>query len=174
MELETPRLRVRPFRPGDLEELAEVLGDGRVMTFIESPYTRQQTQAFLARAGLGEKPLVYAIVEAATGALAGQLIWHPWEADCWELGWILGREFWGRGYARELTAGVLARAPGQGIASVVLECHPDQQATAAIARHCGFAYQGRREGLDLWKKDLLQNTDEEGEGYGSDLAGSDH
>lgn len=174
MELETSRLRVRPFCPGDLEELAKLLGDGRVMTFIEPPYTRQQTQDFLAWAGLGEKPLVYAIEEAATGALAGQLIWHPWEADCWELGWILGREVWGRGYARELTAGVLARAPGLGIASVVLECHPDQGATAAIARHCGFVYQGRRAGLDLWKKDLLQNTDEEGEQHGSDLAGSDH
>lgn len=174
MELETPRLRVRPFRPGDLEALAEILGDGRVMTFLEPPYTRQQTQAFLTWAGLGEKPLVYAIVEAATGALAGQLIWHPWEGSAWELGWILGRGFWGRGYARELTAEVLARAPELGIASVVLECHPDQGATAAIARHCGFAYQGRREGLDLWKKELLQKTDEEGELYGSDLAGSDH
>ena len=39
MELETSRLRVRPFHPGDLEALAEILGDGRVMTFIEPPYT---------------------------------------------------------------------------------------------------------------------------------------
>ena len=154
MELETSRLRVRPFRPGDLEALAEILGDSQVMTFIEPPYTWDQTQAFLAWAGLGEKPLVYAIVETATGALAGQLIWHPWEANAWELGWILGGEFWGRGYARELTAGVLARARELGIASVVLECHPDQRATAAIAQDCGFGYQDRREGLDLWTKNL--------------------
>ena len=88
---------------------------------------------------------------------------RQWEGSAWELGWILGRGFWGRGYARELTAEVLARAPELGITSVVLECRPDQGATAAIARGWGFAYQGRREGLDLWKIDLLPGKNEKGE-----------
>ena len=53
LTLETPRLRVRPFRGEDEAALAEILGDPAVMAWIEPSYTPEQTRRFLARAGLG-------------------------------------------------------------------------------------------------------------------------
>lgn len=176
MELrwETPRLAVRPFRASDGAALAEILGDPAVMAWIEPPYTLAQTRRFLARAGLGEQKLIWAVLARDTGGLIGQLIFHPWEGEDWELGWILGRACWGRGYAGELTAAALDWAAGHGVPGVVLEHRPEQEATARLAQRYGFAYQGRSGGLEVWRRSLRPAAGGEESVYGTDLAGSGH
>lgn len=37
MYLETPRTTVRPFAPGDLDDLQEILGDAETMRFSQPP-----------------------------------------------------------------------------------------------------------------------------------------
>ena len=96
LTLETPRLRVRPFRGEDEAALAEILGDPAVMAWIEPPYTPEQTRRFLARAGLGEEKLIWAVLSRDAGRLVGQLIFHPWTGEAWELGWSDGLEVWRR------------------------------------------------------------------------------
>ena len=91
-------------------------------------------EAFLRRAGLCFPPLVYAITEKASGSLIGQLIWHPWDESSMELGWILRRDRWGRGLAKELTEAMLR----QSDRDVVLECVQEQTATKHIAERFGF------------------------------------
>ncbi len=49
-------LPIRPFRPSDLDDLANPLADPEVMRCIEPPYTRAQSRAFLARYGLSSSP----------------------------------------------------------------------------------------------------------------------
>ena len=52
MELQTPRLILRPFRADDLDRLAELMANPEFMRFSLGPYTREQTQTILAEISL--------------------------------------------------------------------------------------------------------------------------
>ena len=102
---------------------------------------------------MDDPPLIYAVIEKESGALIGQLIWHPWDENSMELGWILRRDRWGRGVASELTAAMLKETDGD----VVLECAPGQTVTERIAVRFGFSleesgallrYRLRRSGIE--------------------------
>lgn len=133
----TPRLRVRRFEPTDLDALAELLADAEVMRYLEPPFTREQSENFLKTAGLIDKPLIYA-VEDAENRFVGYVIYHRYDDEFDELGWVLRRDRWGLGYASELTARVVADVRCRGRRALI-ECSPDQTATRAIAEKHGFA-----------------------------------
>lgn len=147
--LQTARLTVRPFREADVDALFPILSDPAVMQFIEPPFTRERTAEFLRNAGLCEPPLVYAVIRKADNVLLGHLIWHPYGRDSYELGWVLGRDFWGQGYASELTGAAIALARRNNIPALVIECHPAQAFTRHIAKKHGFVSYG-------WDHDLLR------------------
>ena len=134
MRIETESLLVRRLTENDVYDLYAILSDPEVMRHIEPPFTMEQTQAFIRDAGLCDPPLVFAVVWNQTGGLIGHLIWHPWDETSMELGWILRRDFWGRGIAKELTAAMLARTKQD----VIIECSPAQTATRHIAEVFGF------------------------------------
>lgn len=134
MRIETDRLLVRRLTEDDAEALHAVLSDPEVMCYIEPPFSLEQTQDFIREAGLCEQPLVYAVVWKQTGKLIGHLIWHSWDETIMELGWILRRDFWGRGIAKELTAAMLTRTNQD----VIIECSPAQAVTRHIAETFGF------------------------------------
>ena len=147
MELETPRLLVRDLMEDDAPALHAVLSDPEVMRCLEPPFTPAQTRDFIRRAGLCNPPLVYAVIEKRSGALIGHLIWHPWDEGAMELGWVLRRDRWGRGYASELTEALLARADRD----LVLECSPQQTATRHIAARFGFVRTGTNGELEVYR-----------------------
>ncbi len=138
MQIETARFLTRPFRLDDVEALYALLSDSQVMRFLEAPYTREQTLAFLQSTGLCEPPLVWALVDKQTQALAGQLIFHPYDSTRFELGWILFPVLWHTGAASEVTEAVLAYARKAGIPGLVIECAREQRATRHIAEKFGF------------------------------------
>lgn len=150
---ETERLRLRPLQLSDLDALQRILSDPAVMRYLETPYDRQRTEAFLRRA-TGERLPVLGVCLRETGELIGHLIWHPYEGDAWELGWVLGREHWGKGYATELTAAAIRRAGKLGIRALVLEHVPEQAATAAIARRFGFRDLPEQDGLQRHRLEI--------------------
>ncbi len=149
--MRTARLLVRRFRLEDFDALAALLTDAEVMRFLEPPFSQEQSAAFLERAGLAEPPLVYAVEDG--NGLAGYVIWHPWDDNAQELGFVLRREVWGHGYAQELTE-AFTRTAAQEEKAVVLECAPGQAATKRLALRNGFRYEGRFDGLDLYRKDV--------------------
>lgn len=155
MKLETKRLCVRNFRADDAQALYPILSDPEVMRYIELPYTLKLTKAFIETGGLCDPPLIYAVEWKATGELIGHVIFHSYEADdCFELGWILSRDFWGRGIATELTEALLTEARSRGVREAVLECDPEQTATRCIAEKLGFAFLGDDDGLLEFRKKL--------------------
>ena len=148
--IETERLLVRRLQEADAENLYAVLSDPEVMRYIEPPFSLEQTRSFIREAGLCEPPLVYAVIWKQTGELIGHLIWHPWDETAMELGWILRRDFWGRGIARELTAAILTRTDRD----VVLECSPEQTATRRIAESFGFARTASAKDLLCYRRSI--------------------
>ena len=151
-------LYVRPFVMEDAEMLHAALGDFEVMRFIEPPYTMDQTRAFIERAGLCQPPRVYAACLCETGEVIGHMIFHPWDETAWEIGWVLRRECWGRGYATALTRALISEATRRDIPALVIECAPGNAASRRIAIKCGFRFRGEADGLCIYKLLLSGGT----------------
>ena len=88
-------LTIRRLRPSDAEALYRILSDRQVMRYLEPPYDRLQTEQFLREAGLAEPPLVYGAEE--DGRLLGYVIYHAYDPDSMELGWVLSPGLLGEG-----------------------------------------------------------------------------
>ena len=147
------KLHIRRFQRTDLDSLHELLSDEEVMRYIELPFTMEQTRAFLEEAGLPDSPLIYAVADES-GAFIGYVIYHDYEKDSKEIGWILKRAAWRNGYAETLTKMLMDWARLENKA-VVIECAPEQGISKHIAEKFGFSYIGQRDGCDVYKLENL-------------------
>lgn len=110
---ETPRLRMREMTPQDLDFIATMLAHPDVSQFYERRFDRRAAQVWLdrqlaryARHGHG----LWLLEERETGNPVGQAGIAIQEVEGEphpEIGWLLHRPYWGRGYATE--AGAAAR-----------------------------------------------------------------
>ena len=144
-------ITIRKFRLSDLNELYGLLSDSDVMRYIEPPFSREKTENFLVSAGLCEVPLVFAAEK--DGWFLGYVIFHEYDADSYELGWVLKKEFWGKGYASIITRQMIAKA-AEMKKGLVLECVPKQEKTKHLALANGFAYIGNVDGLDVYRRNV--------------------
>ena len=142
-------LRIRRFEESDLQSLHELLSDEEVMRYIEPPFTLEKTRGFLENAGLTDDPFIYA-VEDEYGIFIGYVIYHDYENDSKEIGWILSKRFWGKGVAQALTKILVQKTKADG-KSAIIECSPEQEATKHIAEKFGFMYIGHIDGCDVYK-----------------------
>ena len=141
-------ITIRKMQSSDADALYRMLSDPEVMRYLEPPYGRAQAEAFLHHAGLAAQPLVYAV--EADNSFIGYVIYHAYDEESVEIGWVILREYWGRGYASALTDQLICRAR-QAQKDVVIECVPAQKATIRIAIKRGFHYCGTREGLAIYR-----------------------
>lgn len=140
----------------DLEVLHELLSDPGVMEYLEPPFTKERTIRFLESAGLSDPPLIYA-AEDENCSFMGYVIYHDYDADSKEIGWVLKKEAWGKGYAKELTKQLIERAVSEE-KSLIIECVPEQKATKHIAESFGFTYSGRSDSCDLYRLDWRKTS----------------
>lgn len=145
-------LRIRRFEESDLQSLHELLSDEEVMRYIEPPFTLEKTRGFLKNAGLTDDPLIYA-VEDEYGIFIGYVIYHDYGNDSKEIGWLLSKRFWGKGFAQALTKVLVQKAKADR-KSAIIECSPEQEATKHIAEKLEFRYAGLIDGCDVYKLDL--------------------
>ena len=141
-------ITIRKIQPGDADALYRLLSDPEVMRYLEPPFDRAQTEAFLRHAGLAEPPLVYAAEE--NGSFIGYVIYHAYDAESVEIGWVLLPDYWGRSYASALTDRLIDRAR-QEQKSAVIECAPTQETTKRIAIKKGFRACGTCDGLAVYR-----------------------
>ena len=141
-------LLIRKMKEDDLDSLYGLLADPAVMRYLEEPYTREKTAAFLKTAGLSEPPLVCAAEK--DGEFIGYVIFHDYDAVSVEIGWVLRPDVWGKGYASALTEQMIGMARASG-KETVIECDPGQEVSRHIAEKFRFDYEGRRDGLDVFR-----------------------
>ena len=139
---------IRRFQLSDLDDLYHVLSDPEVMRYIEPPYSMEQTENFLISAGLCEIPLVFAAEK--DGRFIGYVIFHEYDPDSYELGWVIAKEFWGKGYASMITKSIIAKAAAMK-KDLVIECVPEQEKTKHLALSNGFTYTGNIDHLDVFR-----------------------
>lgn len=154
------RLTVRRMKLSDLDELYSLISNPEVMRYIEPPYSHAHTEKFLREAGLSEPPLIYAVDKkeglqnnactvSAESRFIGYVIYHSYNRDGIEIGWLLKPEEWHKGYAGELTGMLLDMAAGSA-AYAVIECSPQQEITKRIALKSGFVYSGMTDGCEVF------------------------
>jgi len=173
--LESPRLVMREFTPADVAPYAATIADPEVMRFMGSGWRYRLKRGMAGvlasvshaearidlrrirqhweRHGWGE----WAVEERAGGELAGRVgfKYHPdFTADSShvEIGWLLARRFWGRGYATEAAGMALAEGFGRlGLERVVSISAPANERSIGVMRDLGMTEAGRTRwhGLDV-------------------------
>jgi RimJ/RimL family protein N-acetyltransferase len=147
--IETPRLAIRVPQPADLVLLqARVFADREVMRHVDAGGTLAAAgaaaffDAALDHDGSGRKPGV--LIEKATGEVigyAGPRACAAFGGDDIEIGFVLARAAWGKGYAAEIGRGQLAHAFGVlGCRRVLGLAAPDNTASIATLRRIGMAF----------------------------------
>lgn len=114
--IETERLVLRPWRADDREPFAALNADPQVMEHFPETLTREASDGLVERmeAAWREHGFCFGAMERKSdGVLVGMagLARVPFRAPftpAVEIGWRLGREFWGLGYASEAARAWLA------------------------------------------------------------------
>ena len=141
-------LVIRKMGTEDLDDLYALLSDEEVMRYIEPVYTKKKCEQFLFSCGLCEHPLVYAVEE--DGLFIGYVIDHAYDEESVEIGWVLKKACWGKGYAKRLTRILMHKALHAG-KDVVLECAEQQIATRHIAEKFGFTFNCKEDGCLVYR-----------------------
>lgn len=149
MILETERLSLRPLEPSDAELLFPILSDPEVMAHWDVPETDDPDAVRI---------IVESQVETQEDGRA--LYWTIWtlddaeflgvcdlsDIDRWhkraEVGFLLGRDAWGKGYALEAMQAVVAYAASTGFRRLSARTHLGNLRSDALLMKLGFAEEG--------------------------------
>jgi 8-oxo-dGTP diphosphatase len=173
MEFLTTRLRLRSLQPSDAADLVAHLNDWEVARWLARPpypYTAADADEFIAFAQAHHAvpdPLLFAIANAGTNRLMGVAGIETRPDGAGELGYWLGRSFWGRGYGQEAALATIARARAAGIVRFVAFVHRDNLRSRGLLERCGFRPAGTslRQGRDgelLMRRFVLQPHSRDG------------
>jgi RimJ/RimL family protein N-acetyltransferase len=107
--IETQRLILRTWRPEDADAYFQINQDPKVIEFLRGPLTREQVNDFISAVNRHQEKhgyTLWAVELKETTELMGfiGLNYTDWEAHftpAVEVGWRLGSQFWGKGYATE-------------------------------------------------------------------------
>ena len=140
------RLLYRAWRADDASEIARQLNDFDIAKMTGSvphpypPYSADGWISSLRGKRLRDESYNFAIVERTSEALAGSIgIFKRGASVDWELGYWIGRDFWGKGYASEAAQAVMNWTTGELGAEVVHAGHfADNPASGRILEKVGF------------------------------------
>jgi RimJ/RimL family protein N-acetyltransferase len=148
--IETPRLILRGRRLEDFDSYAAMWADAEGVRYAAGqPQSREDSWLRFGRAaGLwlltGYGP--FAVEERKTGRLVGDVGPADYGRDISpplagkpEFGWVIARDCWGQGYAREATAAALAWAEDK-FPETAFSCiiDPENRPSLALAARFGF------------------------------------
>lgn len=147
--IESERLTLRMLRESDFGAYADMCANPEVMRYIGDgqPLLRPLAWRNLAMM-VGHWSLrgygLWAAVEKSSGLFVGRIgFWQPEGWPGFELGWMLCRSFWGRGYASEGARAALqfafTRLEQPHVISLI---HPENTASIRVAQRLGESLAG--------------------------------
>jgi RimJ/RimL family protein N-acetyltransferase len=142
-------LILRGFTPDDFEPFAAIVSDPEVVRFLDdgAPISREECWRGIA-VFLGHWHLRgygwWAVEERDTGRFLGRIgLYNPEGWPGIEVGWLLGREVWGRGLATEGAKAALAFAfDVVGADHVISLIDPRNTRSIRVAEKIGARYEG--------------------------------
>ena len=145
--IETGRLTLRAPAARDIGAIATLANDfdiARMTTRLPHPYHRADAEMFIERAQTIDpaREAVFVIELPGEGAV-GVLGLHPHGAFGPEIGYWIGRPYWGRGIAREAAAAVMDWTAREWRRRVVVAGYfADNPASGRVLERAGFLYTG--------------------------------
>jgi RimJ/RimL family protein N-acetyltransferase len=141
MLLETERLLLRPLATDDAPALAELLGDDweaiKQTGRMPYPATESALRGWIALHVAPASHSFLMLRREDDAALGG--IGFGGRGALAELGYVLGRRFWGQGYATEGVRAMIAHAPAVGFGGLEAYSFIDNLASARVLAKAGFA-----------------------------------
>jgi RimJ/RimL family protein N-acetyltransferase len=149
LELETPRLLLRPTLPQDFAPFAAFQADAESMRYLGSaPQPRSLAwRSFLTMAGAWAMQgfAMFSVIEKTSGQWVGRV--GPWQPEGWpgtEVGWGIARDRCRLGYATEAaTAAIDWAFENLGWTDVIHVIDPANVASQGVARKLGSRNRGR-------------------------------
>jgi [ribosomal protein S5]-alanine N-acetyltransferase len=165
VRLETERLVLRPLSLDDLDRLAEFYADAEVMRYIgpgkaiDRDRSRQSLERMIGNfeaEGFGQ----LGVDRKDDGAFMGRCGLLVWDTATWsptrvldvkgavevEVGYLLGREYWGHGYATEAATAVRDWALANlDLKRLIALIYPENTQSIAVARKLGMKPDGEVE-----------------------------
>jgi [ribosomal protein S5]-alanine N-acetyltransferase len=161
LELATPRLLLKPFELRHADELFPHTSDPDLTRFMSwDPHKDvEETRAFIAKmieARAAKTDVVWAIehdgVAIGTLGLHG-ITWQraAWRVDRAEIGYWIGKPFWGQGLMTEAARAAVGWAfETLGLHKLTIGCIEDNVASKRIIEKLGFRFLGVQED-DVWR-----------------------
>lgn len=147
-ELTTERLELRRWREEDLDEYAAIAADPEVTRYLGAGGPLDRAGAWRQIAlFMGHREMrgwtTSAVIERRSGRLIGRGgLWEPAGWPGLEVGWILARSVWGRGYATELGRAVRDYAfIDLGRSHLISVIQPANLASIRVAEKIGATYE---------------------------------
>ena len=167
IRIETDRLVLRPFAPGDVEAHVAMMQDPKTASFLTPDgEPRAYGDEWRAAASyLGHWQIrgygFFSVDEKETGEWVGRV--GPWKPGGWpglECGWSIHSSRWGKGYAPEAAIATIRWTFDQfpDLPRIISVIDPGNENSQAVARKIGeektdeiFEFWGHR--LDVWAAD---------------------
>jgi RimJ/RimL family protein N-acetyltransferase len=155
-------LALDPLRVEDAEEMAPLLADAQLHTYIGgSPAAVDELRDRYRRQVRGRSPdgsqrwLNWVVRRRDSGHAVGTVqatISVQDDTSVAEVAWVVATRYQRRGYAREAAAEMLRWLRQHGVAVVVAYVHPEHDASIAVARALGLrATERTRDGEVRWE-----------------------
>ncbi len=143
--LTTRRLLLRPLHQADARAFARLFGEDKdalaMSGVLPNPCTVEEAGKWIAERTAGDA-YGFAIHRSTDDLFAGAIGFNG-PPDCVELGYGIGRPFWGAGYATEAVRAVVAFADSLGITTLEAFTFPTNAASARVLEKSGFCNLGR-------------------------------
>ena len=139
--LETARLVLRPLVAGDAAAAAAIGDDLEVakhLSFLPHPFTEDAAAAWIASTTVRPGGRRIAAVERRTGRLIGVTGVYPDSDGGAEIGFWLGRAFWGHGFATEMAGASIDVTLSRGHDPVWATVLPGNAASIRVLAKLGF------------------------------------
>lgn len=153
MILETERLTLTPLAEADAPLVHPIMADPEVMAHwdvaeIDDPDVVDQVLASQMAAMDEERAFYWAMRLTGDGTFLGlcDLSDIDWRHHRAEVGFILGKDSWGRGYAYEAMQAVMNFAVTQGIQRLWARTHVGNEASEKLLLKLGFEQEGYQRG----------------------------
>lgn len=146
-EIRTPRLTLRPPRNDDAASIAGLMNDFDVVRMLSSapwPYSAESATEFLERTSqlAPEREQVFVAELDRVGAI-GVFGLTRKDDPLTELGYWIGRPFWGCGFATEAASALMTwAAESWGLRALIAGHFADNTASGNVLCKAGFLYTG--------------------------------
>jgi RimJ/RimL family protein N-acetyltransferase len=144
VQIRTQRLLLRPPALADAARVSLLAGDYDVACMtgtLPHPYSEQMAAEWLQGARDGEEGVVFMIERDRT--VVGCTGYRAFGPDHAELGYWIGKPYWGQGYATEAVTALAAHAfDADGFAYLKAGHFDDNAASERVLRKLGFVAEG--------------------------------